>query len=66
MFAIKVVKIGDMNEHRRKMLEFEVKVLKLVEHPNIIKFVDLYYTRNNYYIITEYCEGGSLQSLINR
>lgn len=48
------------------MLEFEVKVLKLVEHPHIIKFVELYYTRNNYYIITEYCEGGSLQSLINR
>jgi serine/threonine-protein kinase ULK/ATG1 len=66
LFALKVVKTGEMKEHRRRMLENEVKVLKMVQHPHIIEFVDLYYTRNNYYIVTEYCEGGSLQSLIDR
>jgi serine/threonine protein kinase len=36
-----------------------------VQHPHLINFLDLYYTLNNYYIITEYCEGGSLQALLD-
>ena len=39
----------------------EIKSLKLLNHPNIIKFKGLYEDDTNYYICTEYCNGGSLE-----
>jgi serine/threonine protein kinase len=53
--AIKVVQLHGMRSHRRLLLEKEIKILKMVEHPNILAFKDLYWTINNCYIITEYC-----------
>ena len=43
-----------------KRLSNEINILKVVEHPNIIKVFDLKKTENYFYIITEYCNGGSL------
>jgi serine/threonine protein kinase len=37
----------------------------MIDHPNIVPLIDIYYTVNNCYIIMEYCEGGSLQSLVD-
>lgn len=39
--------------------------MKKLNHPNIVKLLDVYYTVNNCYIITEFCEGGSLQHYID-
>ncbi len=38
----------------------EIKILKTVDHPNIIQLFDCYYDTNYYYIIEEYCSGGDL------
>ena len=35
-----------------------------MDHPNIVKIFGFYITSNYYYLITEYCEGGSLFDLI--
>ncbi len=37
-----------------------------MRHPNIIKCYDVFTTINNCYIITEYCEGGDLMSLLKK
>lgn len=34
--------------------------------PNILKFHDWYETRNNLWLILEYCTGADLQSLLNQ
>jgi serine/threonine protein kinase len=39
--------------------------MKKLNHPNIVKLLDVYYTINNCYIVTEFCEGGSLQHYID-
>jgi len=39
--------------------------MKKLNHPNIVKFLDVYETVNNCYIVTEFCEGGPLQKLID-
>lgn len=39
--------------------------MKKLRHPNIVKLLDSYFTKNNCYIITEYCDGGSLQGIID-
>lgn len=37
----------------------------MIKSPNVIGFVELIMTQNNYYCITEYANGGSLQNLLN-
>ncbi len=39
----------------------ENELLKKLDHPNIIKLYDLFMHDGNYYVVTEFCEGGSLQ-----
>ena len=42
-------------------LSYEVGILQAVNHPNIIKYIDLKKTNHNYYLITEFANGGSLK-----
>ena len=36
--------------------------MKTIKGENIVNFIDVFWTMNNVYIITEYCEGGDLRS----
>lgn len=38
----------------------EVEILKSLDHPNIVKLYELYQDSKNYYLITEFLEGGEL------
>lgn len=38
----------------------EIKILKSIDHPNIIKVYEFFKDENFYYIISEYCEEGDL------
>ena len=38
----------------------EIKILKLLDHENIVRFEDAYVDSYNYYIATQYCKGGPL------
>ena len=38
----------------------EIKILKLLDHVNIVRFEDAYVDSYNYYIATQYCKGGPL------
>ena len=49
-----------------KRLVNELNILMQVKHPNIVKYVDLKITLNNYYLVTEYINGGSLESNLKR
>lgn len=37
-----------------------------LNHPHIIRFRDWYETKNNLWLILEYCTGGDLQSLLKQ
>jgi serine/threonine protein kinase len=37
-----------------------------LSHPHIIQFKDWYETKNNLWLILEYCTGGDLQSLLKQ
>lgn len=41
-----------------KNLRREGQILRKVNHPNIIRLLDVLETENNYYLITTYCNGG--------
>ena len=38
----------------------EVEILKKLVHPNIMQIFEFYEDKKNFYIITEFCEGGEL------
>jgi len=42
----------------------ELVTLEQTNHPNIVGLIDLFQDSLNFYIITEYCEGGSLDKFI--
>ena len=44
----------------------EVQVMHKLESPHILKFHDWYETRNNLWLILEYCTGADLESLLKQ
>ena len=50
----------------KKYFNNEISILKRLFHENIIRLEDLKVTLNHYYIIMEYCNGGSLNQCLNR
>lgn len=67
-YAIKVVKIGKFKEVP-KLHEFtmnEIKTLSKIENPNVIRFVEMLQTCNNVYLVYEFCNGGTLETLVQK
>jgi serine/threonine protein kinase len=44
----------------------ECNILHELNHPNIVKLVDVKKTKNHYYIIMEYCNGGELAGALEK
>lgn len=40
------------------MIKNEIAIMKLVDHPNIVKLFEFFEDDETFYIITEYCSGG--------
>lgn len=59
-YAIKVIKTKDMEVAKSYLLRNEISILQELDHPNIVKLIEVLYTNNHCYLITEYCQGGDL------
>ena len=44
----------------------EIKILKKLNHPNIVNLLEVRNTENNYYLIFEFCSGGTLDAYRNK
>ena len=44
----------------------EITILREINHKNIIHFEAIKHTVHNYYIITEYCNGGGLSECLKK
>ena len=62
-FAIKILK---KNEENLKYFERELNIMKILDHPNIIKFCEIYVSNKNFYIIMEHCSGESLRNYLKK
>ena len=54
------------NDNQRKEVEREIKLLEDLNHPHIIKYFTSFRENGNFYIVTEYINGGSLENLADR
>ena len=54
------------NSQAKKYLENEIKILRTLNHPNIVKYKDLKKSKNHYFVIMEFCNGGELAKTLEK
>jgi len=59
-FAMKAIKKSNKSKIDEEGLMNEINILRKMDHPNILKITDFYSQKNEYDIITEYCQEGEL------
>ncbi|CAG9318654.1 SNF1-like_5 [Blepharisma stoltei] len=65
--AVKIIKRSLISEqHLYIKIQREIKILKILHHPHIIKLYDVIYTEKEIILILEYVSGGELYTLIEK
>ena len=66
-FFIKRIKEPMITEKKIKNnINYEIKILRFLDHPNIVKIEDIKKTPNHLYIIMEYINGGNLSNCLKK
>ena len=58
--AVKTLCKKKMNSYELEVQRREIDVLKICQHPNVIRLLDVYEDIENIYMVIEYLEGGDL------
>ena len=58
--AVKIINKSQIKSDEKVLLRTEIAVLKLMDHPHIIKMMNLYESKDNIYIVMEMLKGGEL------
>jgi serine/threonine protein kinase len=64
--AVKIVKKKDLNMKDQELLKREIEVLKICQHPNIIKLEDVFENQDYIYIVMEYLSGGDFFNFLEK
>mmetsp|Transcript_17089 Transcript_17089/g.32325 ORF Transcript_17089/g.32325 Transcript_17089/m.32325 type:complete len:550 (+) Transcript_17089:139-1788(+) len=62
LYAIKQAVISKKSAHFLECLRKEIKALKSLDHPNIVKPYHVYTPRKNVQLVFQFCSGGNLYS----
>lgn len=64
--CVKIIKIKNIPKKEREATKVEVDLLRRLNHPNIVRYIDSFLSRNkeSLCICMEYCDGGDLASQI--
>lgn len=67
-YAIKTINITKMTKFPQllSLIQNEISVLSKIDNPNIIRLKEFIQTANNYYLVYEYCNGGTLETYISK
>ena len=63
-FATKKVKRKKADDEMTKYFKNEINILRILNHPNIVKLEEIKMDENNYYIVMEYINGGELSDYL--
>ena len=58
--AVKVLEKNHYCKEANQDIENEFNLLKMLDHPNILKQIEMFVDDDQYYIVTEICRGGEL------
>ena len=59
-YAVKVMSKRKMSADDRNSLMQEIDIMKTIDHPNIIRMLDLYEDERHYCLVMEWMQGGEL------
>ena len=65
-FALKLVNIKELKSDKKMVILFnnEIKIMKNIKHPRILRLHDKLKIGDNIGLVTNYCDGGNLEDLI--
>lgn len=68
VFAIKTVEKKKVNSNSklRKLFDTEMAVMSKINHPNILHLFEYLETKNNYYLVIQYCDSGDLETHVKK
>ncbi|KAG0245959.1 Suppressor of Sensor Kinase (SLN1) [Mortierella sp. GBA43] len=64
LIAVKEIRFQNASMALVKSIEEEMSVMRMMNHPNIVRYDNIEVHRHKVYIFMEYCEGGSLADLL--
>lgn len=64
--AIKIMSKKEMNNQDLELVKTEIEILRICQHPNIIRLIEVFENVDYVYAIMEYCQGGDLFSYIEK
>ena len=64
--AVKIIKKKELSIKDLELLKREIEVLKVCQHPNIIKFYDVFENQDSIYIVMEVLDGGDFFSFMHK
>ena len=59
--AVKIIRKRKLDESALKLIRREIYVMKMLEHPNIIRLYEVLETKRVLFLIMEYASGGEVQ-----
>ena len=59
--VMKRMQLSTLNSKERRSALQEANLLKQLDHPNVVGYVDMYATRSKLFIYMQYCDGGDLE-----
>ena len=66
VYAMKMILLFHYDEHKKKAVQNEITLLRVLDSPYIVKYFDHFVKNGNMYIIMEYCEGGTIDDKIQQ
>ena len=67
LFATKIIKKSVADSSKvKKYFHNEIKILKEIKHINIMELIEIKTTDENYYLVCELCNGGSLRQCLDK
>lgn len=64
--AMKIIMKQEVSKEYIQSLLNEIDILKQLDHPNIVRIYEFYQDKVNFYLVTEYIEGGELFDRITK
>lgn len=62
--ALKQVRLSKLTRRLKSSLDCELNFLSSVNHPNIVRLLDVFQTEDCIFLVLEFCAGGNLSSYI--
>ena len=53
-----------MSENDKESVDLEIQILKQLDHPNIIKLIDIFEDEKYLFLVIELMEGGELNDIL--